>query len=84
MDKFDVSKVLTAVTKDNAVLGAYGWFGDSISAVEKHYWEEPPKKLKKVGLYNVFPFSQKTEANSCTFIQCYRRKKTILIFKQRG
>ena len=58
MDKFDVSKVLTAVTKDNAILGAYGWFGDSISAVEKHYCEEPPKKLKKVRLDNatVFPF----------------------------
>ena len=58
MDKFDVSKVLTAITKDNAMLGAYGWFGDSIRAVEKHYCEEPPKKLKKVGLDSaaVFPF----------------------------
>lgn len=58
MEEFDTNRILTAVTKDNAMLGAYGWFGDSIGAVEKHYYDDPPKRLKKVGLgkASVFPF----------------------------
>lgn len=58
MDKFDVSKVLTAVTKNQAVIGGEGWFADTISTLERKCRNESPDKLKEIqdNPCRLFPF----------------------------
>lgn len=46
--EFDKSKVLTVVTADQAKVGMKGWFGETLSALEKRVEKEPSKVLERV------------------------------------
>jgi hypothetical protein len=46
--EFDRSKILTAVTADQAKVGMKGWFGDSIWFLEKKVTVDPPSELTEI------------------------------------
>ena len=48
--EFDKSRILTVVTADQAKVGQKGWFGETLSSLEKRIEKEPPKVLERVWL----------------------------------
>ena len=43
--EFDKSKILTVVTADQARVGQEGWFGETLSALDKRFGKEHPEVL---------------------------------------
>jgi len=48
--EFDKNKVLTCVTADQARVGQKGWFGETLSSLEKRVEKEPPEVLERIWL----------------------------------
>lgn len=46
--EFDKSKILTCVTADQAKVGQKGWFGETLSSLEKRVEKEHPEVLERV------------------------------------